>query len=299
MSQSSWRGVFPALTTKFTAEDTLDFDAMAEHLAFQLDAGVDGIIILGSLGENSTLDGAEKRELMAFFAREIGGRVPLLACVAESATREAVSLVQAGEAAGVDGFMVLPPMRYPSSREETLGWFRDVEAATGLPLMLYNNPVAYGTDLSPEDVAELAELEGYVAIKESSADPRRIPSIRRLCGDRLAVFCGVDDLALECFAVGAVGWVAGLVVAFPRETVRLYELMTAGRWDEARDLYDWFLPLLQLDIGPRFVQQIKLVEALTGVGSERVRLPRRTLAGKERRRVQRVLEKALADRPVL
>jgi dihydrodipicolinate synthase/N-acetylneuraminate lyase len=272
---------------------------MAEHLAFQLESGVHGIIILGSLGENSTLDPSEKRALMSFFAREIGGRVPLLACVAESATQDAVSLVQAGETAGVDGFMVLPPMRYPSSREETLTWFRDIESATKLPLMLYNNPVAYGTDLVPEDVAELAKLDGYVAIKESSADPRRIPLIRRHCGDQLDVFCGVDDLALECFAVGAVGWVAGLVVAFPRETVRLYDLMTKGRWDEARDLYDWFLPLLQLDIGPRFVQQIKLVEALTGVGSERVRAPRLGLEGDERRSVEQILKQALASRPAL
>ena len=299
MGSFHWQGVFPALTTKFTEDDALDFDAMAEHLEFQLEAGVHGIIILGSLGENSTLSAAEKRDLMRFFARELGGRVPLLACVAECATTEALDLVRAGETAGVDGFMVLPPMRYPSDRVETLGWFRDMEAATNLPLMLYNNPVAYGTDLLPEDFAELAEHDGFVAIKESSADPRRMPAIRRLCGDRYALFCGVDDLALECFAVGAVGWVAGLVVAFPRETVRLYELMTAGEWDAARDLYDWFLPLLHLDIGPKFVHQIKLVEALVGVGSARVRRPRLPLTGRELSHVEQVVEQALANRPVL
>lgn len=299
MKNPHWRGVFPALTTKFTADDRLDFDAMAEHLEFQLNAGVHGIIILGSLGENSTLSAAEKQELMAFFARTVDGRVPLLACVAECGTREARALVSAGEEAGVDGFMVLPPMRYPSDRRETLQWFRDVELATDRPLMLYNNPVAYGTDLRPEDLAELADNSGYVAIKESSADPRRMPVIRRLYGDRFALFCGVDDLALECFAVGAVGWVAGLVVAFPEETVRLYDLMTAGRWDEARDLYDWFLPLLQLDIGPLFVHQIKLVEQLVGVGSERVRAPRLALEGEARAHVERIVREALEHRPVL
>lgn len=299
MSHPHWHGVFPALTTKFTADDHLDFDAMGEHLEFQLNAGVHGIIILGSLGENSTLNAAEKRELMAFFARAVNGRVPLLACVAECDTREARALVAAGEQSGVDGFMVLPPMRYPSDRRETLQWFRDVEQATDKPLMLYNNPVAYGTDLLPEDFATLAEHEGFVAIKESSADPRRMPAIRRHCGDRYALFCGVDDLALECFAVGAVGWVAGLVVAFPEETVRLYDLMTRGQWDEARDLYDWFLPLLHLDIGPLFVHQIKLVEQLVGVGSERVRAPRLKLEGAERAHVERVVREALDQRPVL
>ncbi len=299
MGTFHWQGVFPALTTKFTDAGALDFDAMGEHLEFQLDAGVHGIIILGSLGENSTLTAAEKHELMGFFSRQVNGRVPLLACVAECATSEALDQVRAGEAAGVDGFMVLPPMRYPSDRVETLGWFRDVEAATGLPLMLYNNPVAYGTDLLPDDFAELAEHDGFVAIKESSADPRRMPAIRRLCGVRYALFCGVDDLALECFAVGAVGWVAGLVVAFPRETVRLYELMIAGDWDQARDLYDWFLPLLHLDIGPKFVHQIKLVEELVGVGSARVRKPRLPLAGPERTHVEQVVAQALAHRPVL
>lgn len=299
MNQSSWRGVFPALTTKFKDDDSLDFDAMARHLEFQLDAGVHGIIVLGSLGENSTLRGSEKDELVRFFQREIAGRVPLLACIAESSTGLALERVAAGDAAGVDGYMVLPPMRYPSDRRETLTYLRTIAAATSRPIMLYNNPVAYGTDLLPEDFAGLAEVENFRAIKESSADTRRMPSIRRLCGDRFALFCGVDDLALESFAVGASGWVAGLVVAFPQETVRLYDLMEAGQWDAARRLYDWFLPLLQLDIGPKFVQQIKLVEALMEVGSERVRAPRLALEGAERAHVEQVLARALAQRPTL
>lgn len=298
-STHPWRGVFPALTTKFDRHDALDFDAMAAHLEGQLAAGVHGLVILGSLGENATLDGAEKRALIDFFVRRVNGRVPLLACIAECATREALLFARDGEAAGLDGFMVLPPMRYPSDRDETLDWFRALEDAVDLPLMLYNNPVAYGTDLAPADVAELAALDGVIAIKESSADPRRVPAIRRHCGEGLAVFCGVDDLALECFAVGAVGWVAGLVVAFPAETMRLHALITAGRWDEARALYDWFLPLLRLDIGPKFVQQIKLVEALLGVGSERVRAPRQPLSGEQRARVERIVARALETRPAL
>ena len=297
MTSHLWRGVYPALTTKFKTDDSLDFAAMAEHLEFQLDSGVHGIIILGSLGENSTLDLDEKKQLIEFFHRQVAGRVPLLSCIAESSTRDAVELAAFGEQVGLDGYMLLPPMRYPSDRRETLQFIDDVSQATALPIMLYNNPVAYGTDLLPEDFAELAVNPRLVAIKESSADPRRMSDIRRLCGDRYDLFCGVDDLALECFSVGAIGWVAGLVVAFPAETVRMYDLMTEGRWAEARSLYDWFLPLLHLDIGPKFIQQIKLVEQLMGVGSEHVRAPRLTLTGKERANVESVVATALANRP--
>ncbi|NRB71346.1 MAG: dihydrodipicolinate synthase family protein [Xanthomonadales bacterium] len=297
MKASDWRGVFPALTTKFNATGALDFAAMADHLEFQLAAGVHGIIILGSLGENSTLSAAEKQDLIRFYGQRINRRVPLVACIAESATRDALALTSAGDELGVDGYMVLPPMRYPSDKPETLGYLRAVAAGTQRPIMLYNNPVAYGTDLLPEDFAELASEPRFVAIKESSANTRRMSAIRRLTGDRYALFCGVDDLALECFAVGAVGWVAGLVVAFPRETMRLYTLMTEQRWEEARVLYDWFLPLLELDIGPKFIQQIKLVEELVGVGSERVRAPRLALTGRERERVEQIVAAALASRP--
>jgi 4-hydroxy-tetrahydrodipicolinate synthase len=298
MTTPNWRGVFPAVTTKFNNDGSLDFDAMGKHLEFQLGAGVHGIIILGSLGENSTLEVAEKQALLEFFHKAVAGRVPLLVCIAESSTAAAVAMARFGESVGVDGFMLLPPMRYPSDKRETLTFLRDVATATTLPIMLYNNPVAYGTDLLPEDFKSLADQPNFVAIKESSADTRRTSAIRRVCGDRFKLFCGVDDLALECFAVGAEGWVAGLVVAFPAETVRLYELMTEGRWAEARVIYDWFLPLLELDIGPKFIQQIKLVEELTGVGSERVRAPRLALEGEERAHVERVVTAALASRPV-
>ena len=299
MNPPDWRGVFPALTTQFTAADALDFDAMARHLAFQLDAGVHGLVILGSLGENATLGSEEKRELMSFFAREAAGRVPVLAGIAESGQREACAMAQAAAEAGCDGLMLLPPMRYASDRRETLGYLRRVAQAGELPVMLYNNPVAYGTDLEPGDLAELSDVSSFVAIKESSADTRRIPDIRRLAGDRFALFCGVDDLALESFMLGAVGWVAGLVVAFPRESVRLWELAMAGRWDEARRLYDWFLPLLHLDCGPKFVQQIKLVQARMGHGHARVRAPRLALNEAEASAVEAVLERALAGRPEL
>lgn len=299
MQAADWRGVFPAVTTKFTSAGELDYEAMADHLEFQLEAGVHGVIILGSLGEASTLNLDEKQDLMSFFKDRVAGRVPLVSCIAESATRDACQLAAAGASIGLDGYMVLPPMRYPSDRRETLNYFQAVSEASDRPIMLYNNPVAYGTDLLPEDFVELAENPRFQAIKESSADTRRMPAIRRLTGARYALFCGVDDLALECFAVGAVGWVAGLVVAFPKETVRLYELMVAGKWTEARALYDWFLPLLHLDIGPKFIQQIKLVEALVGVGSERVRAPRMTLAGAERAHVEAVVAAALAARPAI
>ncbi len=297
MNSVRWQGVFPALTTKFKPDFSLDLDAMAEHLEFQLKAGVDGIIILGSLGENSALNMDEKLQLTDFFIRQLEKRVPLLACIAESDTREACNYASRAEVMGVDGIMLLPPMRYQGDRHETLTYLQTVAAASDLPVMLYNNPVAYGTDLLPADFETLASNPKFVAIKESSADTRRIPEIRRILGERYAIFCGVDDLAYECFSLGAVGWVAGLVVAFPRETVRLYEMMSAGQWVQARALYEWFLPLLHLDIGPKFVQQIKLVEEIIGVGSSRVRSPRLPLSDNEARNVRQTVEHALVNRP--
>ncbi len=298
MNNPVWRGVFPALTSKFTVDDQLDWSAMDQHLAFQVDAGVHGLIVLGSLGENATLSDEEKLETVRFFAKRERKDLPLIVCIAECSTRRAKEFAKQAENLGADGFMLLPPMRYPSDKRETLAYLNAVAVATDLPIMLYNNPVAYGTDLTAEDFDRLADQSRFVAIKESSADTRRIPEIRRLTGDRYSIFCGVDDLALESFALGANGWVAGLVVAFPRETVRLWELVQAGLWDQARELYEWFLPLLHLDIGPKFVQQIKLVEALMGVGSARVRAPRLQLAEKDATRVEEILQQALASRPV-
>ncbi|KAA9131379.1 dihydrodipicolinate synthase family protein [Marinihelvus fidelis] len=299
MAPIEWRGVFPALTTKFTDNDELDFDAMARHLEFQLDAGVHGIIILGSLGENSTLCGEEKREMIRFFAERLDGRAPLVPCIAESGTREAIALARDGVAAGADGFMLLPPMRYHSDPAETRAYLRAVATATDAPIMLYNNPLAYGIDLLPEDFAALADLDNVKAIKESSADTRRLADIRREVGDRYALFCGVDDLAFESFAMGAVGWVAGLVVAFPRETVAIWALCQAGEWGKARAIYEWFLPLLHLDVGARFVQQIKYVEECIGVGSARVRAPRLALPAGSAAGIDAIVEQALATRPAL
>ena len=297
MTDVQWRGVFPALTTKFTASDEIDWAAMERHLEFQLDAGVHGLVILGSLGETSTLRHAEKLEMVKFFSRmERKGR-PLLACIAESSTRDAKEFAVAAEQAGAEGFMLLPPMRYPSDRRETMIFLNEVASATSLPIMLYNNPVAYGVDICPDDIVRLADNPKFQAVKESSTDTRRIPEIRTRLGDRMAIFCGVDDLALESFALGAVGWVAGLVGAFPRETVQLWKLTQAGRWDEARELYQWFLPLLHLDVGPKFIQQIKLVEALMGVGSAKVRAPRLQLTEKEASAVEKILNNALEYRP--
>jgi dihydrodipicolinate synthase/N-acetylneuraminate lyase len=299
MNTKRWRGVYPAVTTKFKADFSLDLDAMAKHLKFQLKAGVHGIIILGSLGENSTLDMDEKLQLTEFFIKQVNARVPLLACIAESDTRQACFYASKAEQMGIDGFMLLPPMRYPSDQRETKSYLEEVAAATDVSVMLYNNPVAYGTDLSPADFETLASNPKFVAIKESSANTRRIPAIRRKTGDRYAIFCGVDDLAFECFSLGAVGWVAGLVVAFPRETVHLYELMCEEKWVEARALYEWFLPLLSLDIGPKFVQQIKLVEEIMGLGSARVRSPRLPLSDADAKYVREIVEQALENRPQL
>lgn len=297
MGQIRWRGVFPALTSKFCADGSLDWEAMASHLAFQLDAGVHGIAILGSLGENATLSAEEKAEAVRRFSQaERRGR-PLVVTIAECSTGDACSFAETCESSGADGLMLLPPMRYAADWRETRRYLSEVASATDLPIMLYNNPVAYGTDISPAQFAELADNHSFQAIKESSADTRRVADIIRLTGDRFAIFCGVDDLALECFALGACGWVAGLVVAFPRETVRLYELMIAGEWTKARQLYEWFLPLLHLDTGPKFVQQIKLVEALMGLGSARVRPPRLQLSEAEAAEVEGIWSEAMKQRP--
>lgn len=299
MNSKVWHGVYPAVTTKFKPDYGLDFDTMASHLEFQLEAGVHGIIILGSLGENSTLDIDEKIAMTEFFHKQIAGRVPLLTCIAESDTRQAVRLAAASQKIGADGYMLLPPMRYPSDSFETMSYIEEVAAASDLPVMLYNNPVAYGTDLSPQEFAKLAANPKFVAVKESSSNTRRIPDIRRLVGDRYNIFSGVDDLVFESFALGAVGWVAGMVVAFPRESVRLYDLMIASEWQAARELYEWFLPLLHLDVGPKFIQNIKLVEELVGVGSARVRSPRLLLSDAEAAEVHAIVETALASRPVI
>ncbi len=297
MTNPKWAGVFPAVTTKFTPDDRLDIPEMERHFAFQLKSGVHGLIVTGSLGESSTLSFDEKQEILKTAVRVSGGRVPVLAGVAENTTKEACRAVEEGVRNGANGFMVLPGMLYPSDRRETLRHFRTVAAASEKPLMIYNNPVAYKVDTTPEMFAELADEPKIVALKESSDNVRRITDLINLTGDRYQIFTGVDNLALESLLLGAVGWVAGLVDAFPRETVLIYEHAKAGRLDEALALYRWFMPLLHLDVSTKLVQNIKLAEAMAGVGNERVRPPRLPLVGEERARVEAIIAKALAARP--
>ncbi len=294
-----WSGIFPALTTKFTPDDDLDLKLMEKHFNNQIKAGVEGLIVLGSLGENGSLSADEKQEILRLAVAVSNRRVPVLACVAETTTSMACRFVETSMKNRADGFMLLPPMRYQSDRRETLQYLRTVASASDKPIMLYNNPVAYRIDVSPDMFAELADETKFVAIKESSENVRRITDILNLTGDRFKIFVGVDDLALESLTVGAVGWVAGLVDAFPRETVVLYRLIRAGRAKEALQLYRWFIPLLHLDASIKFVQNIKLAEAMTGEGSEYVRAPRLPLAGDERVQVVKIIEQALKTRPKL
>jgi 4-hydroxy-tetrahydrodipicolinate synthase len=298
--QTNWAGVYPALTTKFNPiDDSLDLVAYARHIQAQLEAGVHGLIVAGSLGENSVLSTDEKLALLSTAISESQGRVPVLLTIAETTTAAAAALVQQGAAAGADGFMLLPPMRYPADRRETMTYLRAIAAVAERPIMIYNNPVSYGIDVTPEMFAQLADNPKFVAIKESSADVRRITDIINTVGRRYQIFCGVDDLILESLMLGAVGWVAGLVGAFPRESVVLYELAKTGRYVEAREIYRWFMPLLHLDFSVKLVQNLKLAETLTGLGTEHVRPPRLPLAGEERVRVEKIMAEALARRPTL
>lgn len=282
MLPSDWRGVFPAITTPFHDDLSLDEPALRAHVAWLVDSGVDGIIPLGSLGEGATLAFDEKVRVLEACRAAIGGRAPLVAGISALSTAEAVALARAARRAGCDGLMVLPPYVYAGDWREMKAHVEAVLEATPLPCMLYNNPIAYGTDFRPEHIEELSGHENLHAVKESSGDIRRITAIRALMGDRLAVFVGLDDLVVEGVAAGAVGWVAGLVNALAEESVRLYELASSGRADEARALYEWFLPLLRLDTGPKFVQLIKLAQEEAGRGSARVRPPRLELVGAER-----------------
>lgn len=294
-----WRGVFPAVTTKFDADLKLDHGAMANHIEAQLDAGVHGVIVLGTLGENAVLSFEEKLAVVRTAAQTCAGRVPLVATVAENTTELACRFAREATEAGADGLMVLPAMLYHSDERETLTHFRTVARATPAPIMIYNNPPAYRVDVTPEMFAELADEPTIQAVKESSDDVRRITDLINATGDRYQIFTGVDNLALESLLLGAVGWVAGLVCAFPKETVAIYEAAQAGRLDEARALYRWFMPLLHLDVSTKLVQNIKLAEAMVGLGTEHVRAPRLPLAGDERAAVTAVIEKALAARPQL
>jgi dihydrodipicolinate synthase/N-acetylneuraminate lyase len=294
-----WRGVFPAITTPFQEDLSLDLGFLPGHVAALLAAGCRGLVPLGSLGEAATLSFAEKGAVLEACRGALGGRAALVPGIAALSTAEAVATARLAEQKGCDGLMVLPPYVYRPDRREMLAHFSAVLGATRLPCMLYNNPIAYGTDVLPEEIAGLAGSHpNLAAVKESSADVRRVTAIRALCGERVAIFMGVDDLIVEGVAAGAVGWVAGLVNALPAESVRLFDLAAAGR-AEARALYEWFLPLLTLDVAPKFVQLIKLVQQECGMGTERVRPPRLVLEGAERGEALALIRERLARRPKL
>jgi dihydrodipicolinate synthase/N-acetylneuraminate lyase len=299
MAQPTWRGVFPAVTSKFTTDDRLDIEEMERCFALQIDAGVHGLIVCGSLGEASTLESDEKIEILKAAVRVAKGRLPVLLSVAEGATKRASRLAEMGARAGATGFMVLPGIPYRSDPRETVAHYRTIAQAGALPIMIYNNPLSYGVDITPQLLSEFAADTRFVAIKESSDDVRRITQIFNAFGNRFQLFTGVDNLALESLAVGAHGWVAGLVCAFPAETVAIYELAQAGRMTEALTLYRWFQPLLDLDVSTKLVQNIKLVEALVTGSNDRCREPRLPLSGDARRRVESIVAEALSQRPQL
>lgn len=293
----TWRGVFPATTTQFFPDGSLDVPSTLKHLDVMLAGGVHGFVMLGTVGENCSLEKEEKLELLQATVEHIRGRVPVLSGVAEYTTDRACRYASSARNVGVDGLMVLPAMVYKTDPRETVVHFREVAAATDLPIMIYNNPVAYGVDIKPETFVELADEPNFTTIKESSEDPRRITHLRNLCGDRYQLFAGVDDLVLESLILGIDGWVSGLVNAFPVENRLIWDLVHAERWREARDVYRWYTPLLQLDTLPKLVQYIKLAVAECGYGSELTRAPRLPIEGEERERVLAIIRKGIETRP--
>ena len=299
MQKSDFRGVLPALTTRLTADQEVDHAAVAADVEFQISAGVDALIMCGSLGEASSLDRAEKLAIARTALDAAAGRVPVLLTIAEDSTRNGASLAAEAEQLGIAGLMVLPAMRYLADTREVIAHYRAVAAASGLPIIVYNNPLAYGIDITPAALAELADEPKFVAVKESTGDTRRINETLNALGDRYQLLTGVDDLALESLVLGCVGWIAGLVVAFPRETVAIYKLVQAGRIAEAMEIYRWFLPLLHMDIGPKFVQNIKLVEHLVRGVSPVTRAPRLPLVGAEDAHIRALTAHGLSTRPDL
>ena len=294
-----WQGVFPAVTTQFTRDLGLDLEATARHIEVLIESGVSGLIMLGSLGENTALEPAEKQKVLETAVEAAKGRVPVLSGVAELTTAAACRHARESERLGIDGFMVMPAMVYRADAREAFAHFRAVAAATRLPWMLYNNPISYHVDVTPEMFAALADVKNLVALKESSGNPRRITDLHNAVGGRYAIFTGVDDLILESAILGIDAWVAGSGIAFPSENQRFWDLTRAGLWEEARDLYRWFTPLLHLDTHVKFVQYIKLAVQECGLGAEWVRPPRLQLVGEEREQVLAVIRKGIETRPSL
>jgi len=293
----NWSGVIPALTTKFNSNDTLDLHMFEKNLHAQIDAGVNGVIIGGSLGEASTLTTGEKEALVKLSVETCVGKIPVLLNIAEGSTKDAIHQAALAKSWGTKGLMLLPPMRYKSDERETVQFFKTVAASTSLPIMIYNNPVDYKIEVTIEMFAELMSCENIQAVKESTRDVSNITRLRNRFGDRLKILCGVDTIAMEELIMGADGWVAGLVNAFPRETVTIYRLTKAGLISDAAKIYKWFMPLLELDIHPKLVQYIKFAESFTGLGTEYVRAPRLVLVGDERKRIEKIIKDGIASRP--
>ena len=294
-----WTGIFPAVTTKFTKEDTLDIALFTKNIKAQIAAGVEGIILGGTLGESSVLTQSEKEILVKETVKIVEGKIPVVINIAEGSTSVAIQCAKDAETWGAKGLMLLPPMRYKSDHRETVQYFKDIAASTSLPIMIYNNPVDYKIEVTIDMFEELAKVPNIQAVKESTRDVTNVTRIRNKFKDRFSILCGVDTLALEELLLGADGWVAGLVCAFPAETVAVYKLAKAGKIAEATEIYRWFMPLLELDIHPKLVQYIKLAEAKTGIGSEIVRKPRLILEGEERKRIENIIDTGIKNRPVL
>ena len=295
----NWTGVYPAVTTKFTKDDKLDINAFRQNIAAQMKAGVSGVILGGTLGEASSLTNEEKLVLLDNAIEETSSQTSVIVNIAEQTTKSAVELAKNLEARGANGLMLLPPMRYAADSRETLVYFKEVAKATSLPIMIYNNPVDYKIPVTIDMFTELLALPNIEAVKESSRDITYMTRLRIAFGDRLRILSGVDNLALESLMMGADGWVAGLVCAFPAETVAIYRLVKAARHQEALAIYKWFIPVLELDVHPKLVQYIKLAESMTGLGTEYVRAPRLALIGEERQRVENIIASAIESRPNL
>ena len=294
-----WEGVMPAVTTKFTTDGELDFEMFNKNIIAQIEAGVSGIVLGGTLGEASTLTRNEKSALIKNTVDITENKIPVLMNIAEQSTSEAITAVKTAENDGVSGLMILPPMRYKASDDETVTYFKSIAQSTSLPIMIYNNPVDYKIEVTLDMFDQLLECENIHAVKESTRDVSNVTRIINYFGDRLKIMTGVDTLALESLLMGANGWIAGLVDAFPRETVAIYKLQKAGYIKEALEIYRWFLPLLELDINSKLVQNIKLAEKYTGIGTENVRAPRLPLVGDERKQVIKIIESSLQTRPDL
>lgn len=294
-----WTGVYPAVTTKFKENGELDIPEFLRNIEFQIEAGVQGIIIGGSLGESSTITHQERLALASATLESFGNGIDVILNVAEGSTNNAISLAQEAERIGVHGLMLLPPMMYKPTDQEVAEYFIEVAQSTKLPILIYNNPVDYKIEVTLEIFEQLIQYENIQAVKESTRDISNVTRLKNRFGERLKILCGVDTLAMEELLMGADGWVAGLVDAFPRETVAIYELVRAGRIEQALEIYRWFLPILELDISPQLVQNIKLAEVMTGIGTEYVRAPRKILQGAERERVINILQNGLNTRPEL